>query len=62
MSTLVNVFLYSLPILIVLLFLYWGAKDAWFNFNKKNDEKLNEIIRLNNELRQEIDDLKAKIK
>ncbi|MDV2582580.1 hypothetical protein [Alkalibacillus haloalkaliphilus] len=61
MSTLLNIILYSLPTLIALLFLYWVAKDVWFNFNVKNDKKIDEIIRQNNELKQEIADLKKRI-
>ncbi len=62
MSTLLNIILYSLPTLIVLLFFYWGVKDVWFNFNESNAKKFDEIIRQNYELKQEIDDLKKRIK
>ncbi|WP_188207213.1 hypothetical protein [Alkalibacillus aidingensis] len=61
MSTLLNIILYSLPTLIALLFLYWIFQDVWFNFNVKNDKKFDEIIRQNNELKQEIEDLKKRI-
>lgn len=62
MQFILIIVLFCLPILIALLCFYWIAKEAWLFFNLKNDKRLDEIIKQNKELKQEIDDLKQRIK